>query len=340
MTSGKVVAVAQMRDDARHAGAVACAAQDARRAAKAAKRKAKRAKRKAKREAKALGGEFGEEAVDEAGECVGDYETPVTELARYEAEFTKEAEEDAATDKYSQKWRNVRAGIKKPAQQSLAKKARTKVCKLFFLKLMGKRAKAVAGPEYRAKAKAFEAQLRAKGATTGCIVAKQAAHGNAKRKTEKAKKGKGKSRPFDVATAAAAASAQAAAHVPQSATDYWNTSGKGQHAVGGRFTVEHVAGELMARGVHVERKCGDPTRSPSKPKKELFAQLAPWMEEDAEGNKLLLRMTDVEGHVKGAEQAWATLSSGRGGGGSGNSGGAKRSKAPGGDGTNKRRRGA
>ena len=148
------------------------------------------------------------------------------------------------------------AGIKKPAQQSLAKKARTKVGKLFFLKLMGKRAKAVAGPEYRAKAKAFEAQLRAKGATTGCIVAKQAAHGNAKRKTEKAKKGKGKSRPFDVATAAAAASAQAAAHVPQSATDYWNTSGKGQHAVGGRFTVEHVAGELKARGVHVERKCG------------------------------------------------------------------------------------
>ena len=51
-------------------------------------------------------------------------------------------------------------------------------------------------------------------------------------------------------------------------------------------------------------------------------------------------MTDIEGHVKGAEQAWATLSSGRGGGGSGNSGGAKRSKAPGGDGTNKRRRGA
>jgi hypothetical protein len=344
VTSGKVVAVAQMRDDARHAGTVACDAQEKQRAAKAAKaakRKAKReAKRKAKREAKALGEEADGEAVDEAGGRVGDYETPVTELARYEAEFTKEAEEDAATDKYSQKWRNVRAGIKKPAQQSLAKKARTKVCKLFFLKLMGKRAKAVAGPEYRAKAKAFEAQLRAKGATTGCIVAKQAAHGNAKRKTEKAKKGKGKSRPFDVATAAAAASAQAAAHVPQSATDYWNTSGKGQHAVGGRFTVEHVAGELMARGVHVERKCGDPTRSPSKPKKELLAQLAPWMEEDAEGNKLLLRMTDIEGHVKGAEQAWATLSSGRGGGGSGNSGGAKRIKAPGGDGTNKRRRGA
>ena len=64
------------------------------------------------------------------------------------------------------------------------------------------------------------------------------------------------------------------------------------------------------------------------------------MEEDAEGNKLLLRMTDIEGHVKGAEQAWATLSSGHGGGGSGNSGGAKRIKAPGGDGTNKRRRGA
>ena len=340
VTSGKVFAVAQMRDDARHAGAVACAAQDSRRAAKAAKRKAKRAKRKAKREAKALGGEFGEEAVDEAGECVGDYETPVTELAQYEGELTEEAEEDAATDKYSQKWRNVRAGIKKPAQQSLAKKARTKAGKLFFQKLTGKRAKAVAGPEYRAKAKAFEAQLRAKGATTGCIVAKQAAHGNAKRKTEKAKKGKGKSRPFDVATAAAAASAQAAAHVPQSATDYWNTSGKGQHAVGGRFTVEHVAGELMARGVHVERKCGDPTRSPSKSKKELLAQLAPWMEKDAAGNKLLLRMTDVEGHVKGAEQAWATLSSGRGGGGSGNSGGAKRIKAPGGDGTNKRRRGA
>ena len=340
MTSGKVVAVAQIRDDARHAGAVACAAQDARRAAKAAKRKAKRAKRKAKLEAKTLGGEFGEESVDEAGECVGDYETPVTELAQYEGELTEEAEEDAATDKYSQKWRNVCAGIKKPAQQSLAKKARTKAGKLFFQKLTGKRAKAVAGPEYRAKAKAFEAQLRAKGATTGCIVAKQAAHGNAKRKTEKAKKGKGKSRPFDVATAAAAASAQAAAHVPQSATDYWNTSGKGQHAVGGRFTVEHVAGELMARGVHVERKCGDPTRSPSKPKKELLAQLAPWMEEDAEGNKLLLRMTDIEGHVKGAEQAWATLSSGRGGGSSGNSGGAKRSKAPGGDGTNKRRRGA
>ena len=298
VTSGKVVAVAQMRDDARHAGTVACDAQEKQRAAKAAKA----AKRKAKREAKALGEEADGEAVDEAGGRVGDYETPVTELARYEGELTEEAEEDAATDKYSQKWRNVRAGIKKPAQQSLAKKARTKVGKLFFLKLMGKRAKAVAGPEYRAKAKAFEAQLRAKGATTGCIVAKQAAHGNAKRKTEKAKKGKGKSRPFDVATAAAAASAQAAAHVPQSATDYWNTSGKGQHAVGGRFTVEHVAGELMARGVHVERKCGDPTRSPSKPKKELLAQLAPWMEEDAAGNKLLLRMTDVEGHVLRARE--------------------------------------
>ena len=49
-------------------------------------------------------------------------------------------------------------------------------------------------------------------------------------------------------------------------------------------------------------------------------------------------MTDAEGHVKGAEQAWATLSGGSGGGGSGNSGGAKRSQAPGGDGTNKRRR--
>ena len=153
-----------------------------------------------------------------------------------------------------------------------------------------------------------------------------------------AKKSKGKSRPYDVATAVAAASAQAAAHVPQSATDYWNTSGKGQHAVGGRFTVEHVAGELKARGVHVERKCKDPARSSSKSKKELLAQLAPWMEEDAAGNKLLLRMTDVEGHVKGAEQAWETLSGG--GGGSGHSGAAKRSQAPGGDGTNKRRRGA
>ena len=147
--------------------------------------------------------------------------------------------------------------------------------KLFFLKLMGKRAKAVAGPEYRAKAKAFEAQLRAKGATTGCIVAKQAAHGSAKRKPEMAKKSKGKSRPFEVATAVAAASAQAAAHVPQSATDYWNTSGKGQHAVGGRFTVEHVEGELKARGVCAERKRGDPARSPSKSKKELLAHLAP-----------------------------------------------------------------
>ena len=51
MTSGKVVAVAQMRDDARHAGTVACDAQEKQRAAKAAKA----AKRKAKREAKALG---------------------------------------------------------------------------------------------------------------------------------------------------------------------------------------------------------------------------------------------------------------------------------------------
>ena len=61
VTSGKVVAVAQMRDDARHAGAVACDAQDARRAAKAAKaakRKAKRARQKAKREAKTLSDEF------------------------------------------------------------------------------------------------------------------------------------------------------------------------------------------------------------------------------------------------------------------------------------------
>ena len=94
VTSGKVFAVAQMRDDARHARAVACAAQDSRRAAKAAKRKAKR-------EAKALGEEADGEAVDEAGECVGDYETPVTELAQYEGELTEEAEEDAATDKYS-----------------------------------------------------------------------------------------------------------------------------------------------------------------------------------------------------------------------------------------------
>jgi hypothetical protein len=259
-----------MREDAKHAGAVACAAQAARKAAKAAKREVKR-----KARAKALGEEGGEEAVEEAGERVGDDETPLAELARHEAEITKEAGEDAATDaKYSRKWRNVRAGIKKPAQQSLAKKARTKAGKLFFLKVIGKRAKAVAGPEYRAKAKAFEAQLRTKGATTACIVAKQAAHGSAKRKTEMAKKGKGNSRPFDLATVVAAASAQAAAHVQQSATDYWNTSGKGQHAVGGRFTVEHVAGELKARGVHVERKCGDPTRSPSKSKKELVVRRA------------------------------------------------------------------
>ena len=138
------------------------------------------------------------------------------------------------------------------------KNARTKAGKLFFLKQIGEHAAAVADPGYQAKAKAFEAQVRTKGATTACIVAKQAAHGTAKRNTEMAKKsrGKGKSRSFDLATAMAAASAQAAAHVPQSATDHWNTSGKGQHAVGGRFTVEHVAGELKARGVHVERKCG------------------------------------------------------------------------------------
>ena len=92
--------------------------------------------------------------------------------------------------------------------------------------------------------------------------------------------------------------------------------------------------------MHVERKCGDPTRSPSKSKKELLAQLAPWMEEDAEGNKLPLRMTDVEEHVKGAEKAWATQSGGSGGGGSGNSGGAKRSQTAGGDDTKKRQRGA
>ena len=90
-----------MREDAKHAGAVACAAQAAQKAAKAAKREAKR-------KAKALG----EEVVEEAGERVGDDETPLAELARHEAEITKEAGEDAATDaKYSRKWRNVRAGI-------------------------------------------------------------------------------------------------------------------------------------------------------------------------------------------------------------------------------------
>ena len=100
---------------------------------------------------------------------MGDYETPVTELARCEGELRKKAEEDAATDKYSQKWRNVRAGIKKSAQQSLAKKARTKVGKLFFLKLMGKRAKAVAGPEYRAKAKAFAPSCAPRGRRRGAL---------------------------------------------------------------------------------------------------------------------------------------------------------------------------
>ena len=111
--------------------------------------------------------------------------------------------------------------------------------------------------------------------------------------------------------------------------------------MGGRFTVEHVAGKLEARRARVERKRGDPARSPSKSKKKLLAQLAPWMEEDAAGNKPPLRMTDVEGHVKGAEQACATLSGGNGGGGgSRNSGGAKRSQATGGGDTNKRQRGA
>jgi len=167
-------------------------------------------------------------------------------------------------------------------------------------------------------------------------VAKQAAHGIAARKAEMVKKSKGKCRSFDLATAETAATAQAAAHVPQSATDHWNTSGKGQHAVGGRFTVERVSGELDARGMRVARKHGNPARSPSKDKKELLAQLAPWMQEDAAGKKLPLRMTDVEGHVKGIEQAWATLSGSSSGGGSGNSGGAKRSQAPGGDDTNKR----
>ena len=81
-----------------------------------------------------------------------------------------------------------------------------------------------------------------------------------------------------------------------------------------------------------------PVRSPSKSKKGVLAK---GMQEDAAGNKLPLRMTDVEGYVKGAEQAWAAPSGGGGGSGSsGNSGGAKRSQAPGGDGTNKRRRGA
>ena len=136
-----------------------------------------------------------------------------------------------------------------------------------------------------------------------CIVAKQAAHGIAALKTEMVKKSKGKSRSLGLATAEAAAAAQAAAHVPQLATGHWNTSGKGQNAVGGRFFVEHVAGELEAHGVRVARKHGNPARSPSKGKKELLAQLAPWMEEDAAGSKLPLRMADVEGHVKGAEQA-------------------------------------
>jgi len=45
----------------------------------------------------------------------------------------------------------------KASAAALAKKARTKAGKLFFLKLIGKRTKAVADPEYRAKAKAFEA---------------------------------------------------------------------------------------------------------------------------------------------------------------------------------------
>ena len=40
----------------------------------------------------------------------------------------------------------MRASIKKPTRQSLAKKAQTKAGKLFFLKLIGKRAAAVADP--------------------------------------------------------------------------------------------------------------------------------------------------------------------------------------------------
>ena len=61
------------------------------------------------------------------------------------------------------------------------------------------------------------------------------------------------------------------------------------------------------------------------------------MEENATGSKLPQRMAHVEGHLKGAEKAWATLS---GGSGSGNSGGAKHSQAAGGNDMEKCQRGA
>ena len=91
------------------------------------------------------------------------------------------------------------------------------------------------------------------------------------------KKSKGKSRSFDLATAEAAATAQAAAHVLQSATDHWNTSGKGHHAVGSRFTDEHIASELEARGLRVVRNHKNLARSPLKSKEVLLAQLATWV---------------------------------------------------------------